>query len=73
MALTADQVYDLIKHDEAQFAVPAPYFIINVGTLDVATGTFTGLRTTSERDPEPVEHRPASTPSTRRRGLSASG
>ncbi len=56
MALTADQVYDLIKHDEAQFAVPAPYFIINVGTLDVATGTFTGLRTTSERDPEPVEH-----------------
>jgi hypothetical protein len=56
MALTADQVYDLIKQDEAQFAVPAPYVTIDVGTLDVATGSFTGLRTTSERDPEPVEH-----------------
>ena len=58
MTLTADQVYDLIKQEEAQFTVPAPYVTIDVGTLDAATGSFTGLRTTSERDPEPLEHGP---------------
>jgi hypothetical protein len=58
MALTADQVYALIKQEEAQFAVPAPYVTIDVGTLDAATGSFTGLRTTSERDPEPLPHGP---------------
>lgn len=58
MTLTADQVYDLIKQEEAQFMVPAPYVTIDVGTLDAATGSFTGLRTTSERDPEPLPHGP---------------
>jgi hypothetical protein len=62
MALTADQVYDLIKQEEAQFTVPAPYVTIDVGTLDVATGTFTGLRSTSERDPEPLPHQPGQHP-----------
>jgi len=33
-----------------------------VGTLDVVTGSFTGLRTESERDPEPVEHLPQQHP-----------
>jgi hypothetical protein len=62
MTLTADQVYYLIKQEEAQFAVPAPYVTIDVGTLDAATGTFTGLRTTTEHDPEPVEHLPGQHP-----------
>ncbi len=58
MTLTADQVYDLIKQEEAQFAVPAPYVTIDVGTLDVTTGRFTGLTTTSKRDPEQLPHGP---------------
>ena len=62
MTVTADQVFDLIKQEEAQFTVPAPYVTIDVGTLDVATGSFTGLRTTSERDPEPIEHLPGQHP-----------
>lgn len=62
MTLTADQVYDLIKQEEGRFAVPAPYFTVDVGTLDVATGTFTGLRTTTRRNPEPLPHRPGQHP-----------
>jgi hypothetical protein len=58
MTLTADQVYDLIKQDEANFTLPAPYYIVDVGMLDVATGKFTGLRTTSRRDPEQLQHGP---------------
>src|SRR4051794_26733413 len=62
MTLTADQVYDLIKQEEALFTVPAPYFTIDVGTLDLSTGVFSGLRTSSERDPEPLEHGPGQHP-----------
>src|SRR5215468_8467642 len=62
MTVTADQVYDLIKKEEALFTVPAPYVTIDVGTLDPATGSFTGLRTTSERDPEPIPHGPGQHP-----------
>src|SRR3954447_9573335 len=58
MTLTANQVYDLVKHDEASFPIPAPYTTIDVGVLDVGSGVFTGLRTQSERDPEPIQHLP---------------
>lgn len=62
MPLTADQVYDLIKLEEGRFTPPAPYVTVDVGTLDVATGDFSGLRTTSFRDPEPIQHGPDEQP-----------
>jgi len=62
MTLTADQVYDLVKHDEPQFPIPAPYTTVDVGLLDVGSGAFAGLRTESERDPEPLEHLPGQHP-----------
>src|SRR5215469_14152844 len=58
MALTADDVYQLIKSHEGQFPVPAPFVTINVGTFDAAAGTFQGLTTEVFTDPEAVEHGP---------------
>jgi hypothetical protein len=58
MSLTADEVYDLIKLFEAQFPVPAPYVTIDVGTFDAMSGTFSGLTTRVDFDPEPIEHGP---------------
>jgi hypothetical protein len=58
MAVTADSVYQFIKSYEGQFRVPAPYVTIDVGSFDAAIGTFSGLTTTIERDPEPIEHGP---------------
>ena len=62
MTLTADQVYDLVKPDEMAFPIPAPYTMVDVGVLDVGSGVFTGLRTESERDPEPIAHQPGQHP-----------
>ena len=59
---TADDVYQLIKSYEKSFTPPAQYFDIQVGTLNVDTGAYSGLTTTSETDPEPVEHGPHDTP-----------
>ena len=56
MTLSSDEVYDLIKRLEPEFSPPAPYFTVDVGTLDAATGVFHGLTTTVEHDPEPIEH-----------------
>lgn len=44
MTLTADQVYDLIKQEEAPYMGPAPHFTIDAGTPDVATGNLTLVR-----------------------------
>jgi hypothetical protein len=62
MSATADSIYQLIKTSEGKFPIPAPYFSISVGTLNVDTGTFTGLTTTSETDPEPIEHKAGDRP-----------
>lgn len=56
--VTPDSVYQLIKSYEAQFPIPAPYYTVDVGTFDTGAGTFKGLTTTVERDPEPVPHGP---------------
>lgn len=58
MTVTPDSVYQLIKSYESQFPIPAPYVTTNVGTFDAAAGTFSGLTTTVETDPEPVAHGP---------------
>jgi hypothetical protein len=62
MSATANSIYQLVKSYEGKFTPPAPYFVLNVGTLNVDTGVFTGLSTQSETDPEPLEHRPGATP-----------
>lgn len=58
MDVTADTVYEIIKSFENQFTPPGPYATIDVGTLDVDTGTFTGLKSKSVTDPEPIAHGP---------------
>jgi hypothetical protein len=58
MGLTADDVYQAIKNLESTFPLPAPYFTVDVGTFDATSGTFVGLTTTSEFDPEPLPHGP---------------
>lgn len=55
-ATDTDTLYNLIKSYEDQFPIPAPYVTVNVGTLNAASGTFTGLTTHVTTDPEPVEH-----------------
>jgi hypothetical protein len=62
MTVTPESIYQLLKSYEGKFTPPAPYFSITVGTLDVDTGAFAGLVTTSVTDPEPVEHGPHDTP-----------
>ena len=57
-AVTADSLYQLIKQFESTFPLPAPYVTVDVGTFDAAAGTFQGLTTTVEKDPEPIEHGP---------------
>src|SRR2546421_3263813 len=56
MSVTADDVYQAVKAIEASFPLPAPYFTVEVGTLNVATGVFNGLSTATTVDPEPVEN-----------------
>lgn len=51
-------VYNHIKSIESVFKPPIDYLRIDVGTLDAATGAFSGLITTTETDPEPLEHGP---------------
>jgi len=55
-AVTADQLYQMIKEWEGTFPLPAPYVTVDVGTFDAATGAFQGLKTEEETDPEPIEH-----------------
>lgn len=55
MTLTTDDVYNAIKAVEVDFSLPAPYFVVHVGSLDARNGQFRGLRTTSETDPEPLQ------------------
>jgi len=55
-AVTADQLYQMIKEWEGTFPLPAPYVTVDVGTFDAATGAFQGLKTEVETDPEPIEH-----------------
>ena len=57
-AVTADSLYQLIKQFESTFPLPAPYVTVDVGTFDAAAGTFQGLTTTVDKDPEPLEHGP---------------
>jgi hypothetical protein len=71
MAVTADSVYQLIKTFEGQFPILAPYFTLPVGTFDAASGGFASLSTTTETDPEPIEHGPHDHP--RSRPLSSNG
>lgn len=49
-AQNATDVYNKVKAAEAQFKLPSPHGVAVVGTLDAATGKFTGLVTTSDRD-----------------------
>ena len=56
MTLTPDQLYQLIKQYEGIIPIPAQFVTINVGTFNGGTGVWTGLTTTVETDPEPVEH-----------------
>lgn len=60
--LTPDQLYAAIKQWEGTFPLPAPYVTVDVGTFHSPAGTFTGLTTTVESDPEPIEHRPGQHP-----------
>jgi hypothetical protein len=60
--LSPDQLYAAIKAWEGTFPLPAPYVTVDVGTFDVAAGTFTGLVTTVEFAPEPIEHQPGQHP-----------
>src|SRR5262245_34912482 len=57
-AVTADQLYQMIKEWESTFPLPAPYVTVDVGTFDAATGAFQGLKTNVETDPDPIEHGP---------------
>lgn len=61
-AVTADDIYHLIKQWESTFPLPAPYVTVDVGTFDAAAGTFQGLTTKVTTDPEPIEHGPHDTP-----------
>src|SRR5207253_9986883 len=56
--VTADDLYSLVKKWESTFPLPAPYVTVDVGTFDAAAGTFRGLTTQVETDPEPIEHGP---------------
>lgn len=60
--LTPEQLYAAIKQWEGTFPLPAPYVTVEVGTFDAAAGTFAGLHTTVEFDPEPIEHQPGQHP-----------
>ena len=62
MSLKADDVYKAVKAVEATFPLPAPYFTVNVGTLNVASGVFNGLSTRTRVDAEPVQHGPGEHP-----------
>lgn len=61
LALTGDQLYELIKQYEEAMPTPAPYVTINVGTFDFRARTWTGLTSQVVTDPEPLEHEPSST------------
>jgi hypothetical protein len=63
MSSPADVIYNLIKTNETHFPIPAPYVTVNVGTFDATAGTFTGLTTTTDFDPEPIEHTSKQKPS----------
>lgn len=55
-------VYQQIKALEGVFQVPVPTVTVTVGTLDAATGTFSGKTTNTITDPEPIAHRPGERP-----------
>ncbi|HEY3454022.1 MAG TPA: hypothetical protein VGK64_05420 [Bryobacteraceae bacterium] len=50
------------KSLEPIFTPPVDYVTIDVGTFDAATGAFSGLITTTETDPEPLQHGPNQKP-----------
>src|SRR5689334_15307061 len=56
--ITPDSLYASVKQWESTFPLPAPYVTVDVGTLDVATGAFTGLSTETTTDSEPIQHGP---------------
>jgi hypothetical protein len=58
MSTTPDDVYAALKSLEGKFSPQAPYYYLNVGTLDVDNGAFAGLKTEIIDDDEPVEHDP---------------
>jgi len=60
--MTPDELYELIKKYESQSSPPVPYVTVEVGTFNAATGTFSGLTTKIETDPEPIEHGPNQVP-----------
>lgn len=49
-------VFKQIKSLESVITLPIDYVTVDVGTFDAATGTFQGLTTKIETDPEPIEH-----------------
>jgi hypothetical protein len=51
-AQNAADVYNKVKAAEKQLKLPTPHAVGTVGTLDAATGKFTGLLTTTEKDPQ---------------------
>ena len=55
-------VFNQIKSVESVFPLPINYITVDVGTFDAATGAFEGLTTTTETDPEPIEHQPGQHP-----------
>ena len=55
-------VFKQIKSLESVFKLPIDYLTVDVGTFDAATGTFRGLTTEIETDPEPIEHGPGQHP-----------
>ena len=62
MSTPAAALYNLIKSNESKFPIPAPYFTVNVGTFNAAAGTFSGLTTTVDFNPEPLPHSPNQKP-----------
>src|SRR5262249_37941287 len=55
-------LYNQIKALESVFPLPIDYVTVDVGTFDASTGIFQGLKTSIEKDPEPIEHRPGQHP-----------
>ena len=62
MALTSDQLFQMIKQYEGIVPIPTQFVTINVGTFNAGSGVWTGLTTKVTTDPEPIEHQPGQHP-----------